>query len=124
MTLPSSERGRSISWEFPVSVRLGHVLQLANVRLIGDLHGRNVDEFARIRNCGKSTITELREIVRTLQAGGAEAPPVVPVKGDPTNALSIPEACRAYFWRNCRSRCDSAKHWGRAATENSAICTE
>ncbi len=54
---------------FVLSVRLAHVLEGGNIRLSGDLHGRIYADIARIRNCGKKTIEELREIVRELQLG-------------------------------------------------------
>ncbi len=90
--IPSAERGQLIA-AFPLSVRLANVLEAANVRLSGDLHGRSFAEIARVRNCGKKTIDELREIVRSLQVGGSEGPPPPVVRHDP-NVLQVSSGIR------------------------------
>ena len=90
--IPSAERGLLIA-AFPLSVRLANVLEVANVRLSGDLHGRSFTQFAGVRNCGKKTIDELREIVRSLQVGGSEAPPPPALRRDP-NVLQVSSGIR------------------------------
>jgi len=90
--IPSEERGQLIA-AFPLSVRLANVLEAANVRLSGDLHGRSFTQIAGVRNCGKKTIDELREIVRSLQIGGSEAPPPPALRRDP-NVLQVSSGIR------------------------------
>ncbi len=72
--IPTSERGRAVS-ELSVSVRLGHLLDDAKVRLVGDLHGRSYVELGKYRNCGRKTLAELGELVRQLQVGTGDAIP-------------------------------------------------
>jgi len=90
--VPSEERGQLIA-AFPLSVRLAKVLEAANVRLSGDLHGRSFTQFASVRNCGKKTIDELREIVRSLQVGGSETLPPPAVRRDP-NVVQVSSGMR------------------------------
>jgi hypothetical protein len=90
--VPSAERGQLIA-AFPLSVRLANVLEAAKVRLSGDLHGRSFAEIARFRNCGKKTINELREIVRSLQVGDSENPPPCAPRRDP-NVLQVSPGIR------------------------------
>lgn len=88
--IPTTERGRLVA-EFPLSVRLANILQVAGVKLVGDLQGRSLAEFARVRNCGKTTLEELQGIVRRLQLGSSESrPPDVP-RRDP-DILQISDA--------------------------------
>jgi len=42
-----------------ISARLAHVLHRSSVRVLGDLHGRRVGDFAWKRNCGLKTLQEL-----------------------------------------------------------------
>lgn len=42
-----------------IEARLAHVLSRSGVRLLGDLHGRQVGDFACERNCGLKTLQEL-----------------------------------------------------------------
>jgi hypothetical protein len=42
-----------------ISTRLAHVLHKSGVRVLGDLHGRRVGDFAWERNCGLLTLQEL-----------------------------------------------------------------
>lgn len=91
--VPISERGRTMA-DFPVSVRLGHLLEGANVRLAGDLHGRSYGELGKYRNCGRKTLAELRELVRQLQVGAGDAIPAE-FSAEPANPhllLVAPEA--------------------------------
>jgi hypothetical protein len=75
--IPAIDRGRAIA-DFAASVRLGHLFQDANVRLVGNLHGRSYVELGKYRNCGRETLDELRELVRRLQAGACK---VIPAEG-------------------------------------------
>src|SRR4026208_274147 len=47
-----------------MSVRLAGVLHRANIRVLGDLHGCKLDDFAWQRNCGYKTLHELDALVR------------------------------------------------------------
>lgn len=101
--IPQEVRGQSIL-EFPISVRLAHVLQSADIQLTGELHGLTFSGFAASRNCGLKTLSELRELVRTLQMGQQQtstAPIVstwhpqpdrffVPVDGEQLNPFELP----------------------------------
>ena len=42
-----------------ISTRLAHVLRRSGTRMLGDLHGRRVGDFAWQRNCGLKTLQEL-----------------------------------------------------------------
>ena len=42
-----------------ISVRLAHVFRKSGVRVLGDLHGRRVGDFAWMRNCGFKTLQDL-----------------------------------------------------------------
>jgi len=46
-----------------ISTRLAHVLQRRGVRVLGDLDGRQVGDFAWQRNCGLKTLQELDSLV-------------------------------------------------------------
>ncbi len=90
--IPSTERGRLIA-EFPQSVRLFNVLRNARIKLAGDLHGRSFADIARIRNIGKKTLDELREIVRALQLSSPEAAPISEPRDNP-NILMVSPSVR------------------------------
>ena len=64
--IPDDQRGHSLT-AFKLSVRLQHVLENAQIRLLGQLHGRTFGEVSKIRNCGNKTIRELRQLVRAVQ---------------------------------------------------------
>jgi hypothetical protein len=42
-----------------ISARLAHVLHRSGVRVLGDLHGQRLGDFAWLRNCGIKTLQEL-----------------------------------------------------------------
>lgn len=70
--IPTSERGRPVN-TFALSVRLGNALEHAGkIRLVGELHGLSFGDIGKWRNCGRKTVTELRELVRQLQSGSNE----------------------------------------------------
>jgi DNA-directed RNA polymerase specialized sigma24 family protein/predicted nucleic acid-binding Zn ribbon protein len=50
------------------SARLAHVLGRSGIRVLGDLQGRKVGDFARQRNCGLNTLHELDLLVRRVQS--------------------------------------------------------
>jgi Sigma-70, region 4 len=53
---------------FQTSPRLTHVLRRSRIRVLGDLHGRKVGDFAWQRNCGFNTLHELDSLVRRIQS--------------------------------------------------------
>ena len=52
-----------------ISVRLTSVLRRSGVRVLGDLHGRKVVDFAWERNCGAKTLHELDSLARRAESG-------------------------------------------------------
>src|SRR5881398_2749908 len=50
------------------SARLAHVLRRSGVRVLGDLQGRKVGDFAWQKNCGFNTLHELDSLVRRVQS--------------------------------------------------------
>jgi len=50
------------------SARLAHVLRKSGIRVLGDLQGRKVGDFAWRRNCGFNTLHELDSLVRRVQS--------------------------------------------------------
>ncbi len=58
-----------------MSVRLAGVLRRANIRVLGDLHGCNLDDFAGQRNCGYKTLRELDALVRQARSSVEQTPP-------------------------------------------------
>jgi len=58
-----------------MSVRLAGVLRRANIRVLGDLHGCKLDDFAGQRNCGYKTLCELDALVRQARSSVEQTPP-------------------------------------------------
>ena len=54
------------AWQ--TSVRLTRVLRRSGARVLGDLHGRKVRDFAREKNCGFTTLHELDSFVRSAES--------------------------------------------------------
>ena len=82
-----------------MSVRLSGVLRRAGVRVLGDLQGRKVGDFACERNCGPKTLHELDSLARSAQSG-AEKAPTPESAALPQNGASfaIPESiCQLQF---------------------------
>ena len=50
------------------SARLANVLRRSRIRVLGDLQGRKVGDFAWQRNCGFNTLHELDSLVRRVQS--------------------------------------------------------
>ena len=69
-----------------MSTRLAHVLQDAGIQRFGELEGWTYSRFCRLRNCGRKTIEELRELLGAADAL-AEPPPV--------RRLSVPASLQA-----------------------------
>jgi Sigma-70, region 4/Bacterial RNA polymerase, alpha chain C terminal domain len=61
--IPPELRRQAIK-SMAMSVRLAGVLRRANIRVLGDLHGCKLDDFAWQRNCGYKTLHELDALVR------------------------------------------------------------
>ncbi len=59
------------AWQ--ISVRLTGVLQRSGIRVLGDLHGRKVGDFALKRNCGLKTLLELDSLVSAVASAKAGA---------------------------------------------------
>src|SRR6266496_6296607 len=59
------------AWQ--ISVRLTGALQRSGIRVLGDLHGRKVGDFALKRNCGLKTLLELDSLVHTVASAKADA---------------------------------------------------
>jgi Sigma-70, region 4/Bacterial RNA polymerase, alpha chain C terminal domain len=71
--IPAGLRDQSLeAWR--MSVRLSGVLRRAGVRVLGDLQGRKVGDFALERNCGSKTLRELDSLARSAQSGAESAP--------------------------------------------------
>jgi Bacterial RNA polymerase, alpha chain C terminal domain/Sigma-70, region 4 len=56
-------------WDHPVaaikmSVRLRNVLEGNNMRVLGDLNGLDFEEFAKFKNCGRTSVNELRDLIQ------------------------------------------------------------
>lgn len=67
--IPVRFRDRSLEALFGshgISTRLTHVLQRSGARVLGDLHGRRVGDFAWQRNCGLKTLQELDSLASGL----------------------------------------------------------
>ena len=61
--------------ELPMSVRLENVLSdTCGYKTVGDLHGCDVQELLKLQNCGRQTISELKELLRRAEKGEFIAP--------------------------------------------------
>src|SRR4029434_3895965 len=65
--IPADLRGQAIEC-MAMSVRLAGVLRRANIRVLGDLHGCKLDDFAWQRNCGYKTLHALDALVRAAHS--------------------------------------------------------
>jgi hypothetical protein len=72
--VPADLRGEAIEC-MAMSVRLAGVLRRANIRVLGDLHGCKLDDFAWQRNCGYKTLHELDALIRQAHSGVEQTPP-------------------------------------------------
>jgi len=65
--IPANLRGEPLEG-CQTSVRLSGVLRRSGVRVLGDLHGRKVVDFAWERNCGFKTLHELDSLARRAES--------------------------------------------------------
>src|SRR5947208_3834226 len=72
--VPQDLRGQAIE-RTAMSARLAGVLRRANIRVLGDLHGCKLDDFAWQRNCGYKTLRELDALVRQARSSVEQTPP-------------------------------------------------
>src|SRR5512132_2030756 len=72
--IPPDLRGQAIEG-MAMSVRLAGVLRRSNIRVLGDLHGCKLDDFAWQRNCGYKTLQELDALVRQAHSTVEHTPP-------------------------------------------------
>jgi hypothetical protein len=87
ISIPSRYRQQALQ-TFELPLRLRHVLE-ANIRRLGELHGRRFAEVAEWRNCGPGTVADLKKLVRRLQPD--DAPPSVEANAD---LLVVPPSAR------------------------------
>src|SRR4029434_4753839 len=71
--IPADLRGQAIEC-MAMSVRLAGVLRRANIRVLGDLHGCKLDDFALQRNCGYKTLHALDALVRQAHSTAEHTP--------------------------------------------------
>jgi hypothetical protein len=72
--IPPDLRSQAIEC-MAMSVRLAGVLRTANIRVLGDLHGCKLDDFAWQKNCGYKTLHELDALVRQAHSRVEQQPP-------------------------------------------------
>jgi hypothetical protein len=66
--IPAGLRRQSLeAWQ--TSARLNGLLRRSGIRVLGDLHGRKVVDFAWEKNCGVKTLHELDSLARRAQSG-------------------------------------------------------
>jgi hypothetical protein len=71
--IPANLRDQPLdAWE--TSARLAAVLNRFGVRMLGDLHGRKVTDFAWEKNCGSKTLYELDLLARRVRFQNGKAP--------------------------------------------------
>jgi hypothetical protein len=80
IVIPRSARGQ-VLLGFPLSTRLANVLRLQAIQRFSELHGLTFDEISQFRNCGSTTVQELRRLIQNVRAGR---------KPDPAGAGRIP----------------------------------
>jgi hypothetical protein len=91
--IPADLRGQAVEG-MAMSMRLAGVLRRANIRVLGDLHGCNLDDFAWQRNCGYKTLHELDALIcqaksHVEQTRGLKAGSPLPENGI---SFAIPES--------------------------------
>jgi hypothetical protein len=93
--IPANLRGEAVEC-MAMSVRLAGVLRRANIRVLGDLHGCKLDDFAWQKNCGYKTLHELDALVRQAHSRVEQAPPRrtagSPVPGGNGVSFVVPES--------------------------------
>ena len=93
--IPAGLRRRPLgAWQ--TSARLNGLLRRSGIRVLGDLHGRKVVDFAWKRNCGVNTLHELDSLARRA-VSGASTNGNAPLLQNGTG-FAIPEsACQLQF---------------------------
>jgi Sigma-70, region 4/Bacterial RNA polymerase, alpha chain C terminal domain len=91
--IPVEHRGKSLAAYHP-SVRLRNVCRYAGIRVLGQLNGRTLVDFGKLRNCGKKTVIELQQLVRRLQ-GVADVPQVQDAARHDPNVLNVNKSVRS-----------------------------
>jgi Sigma-70, region 4 len=104
IAIPARLQGRpleALSGSSRISVRLAHVLHRSGVRVLGDLQGRRVGDFAWVRNCGFKTLQELDSLASTFanQHSSRNRRTTASEKAGPCGtAFAIPKSvCRLRF---------------------------
>src|SRR5215470_14155558 len=70
--IPAGLRDQPLgAWQ--TSARLSALLERFGIRVLGDLHGRKVVDFAWEKNCGPKTLYELDLLARRAQSRNAKA---------------------------------------------------
>ncbi len=67
LSIPVKLRGASLPTYPEISVRLANILLYRGYKTLGDLHGFQLSELLRLRNCGKKTVLQLETFVRGIQ---------------------------------------------------------
>jgi hypothetical protein len=94
--IPQGVRGWSIE-QLPFSVRLAGVLKNRGWRVLGDLHGAEIEQLLQTKNCGRGTIQELRLFVNRLQAGIVGNYPTIPAgEVEEPKRVVIPQGVRSW----------------------------
>lgn len=91
--IPVEHRGTPVAAYSP-SVRLRNVCHDAGIRVLGQLNGRTLIDFGKLQNCGKKTVTELRQPVHRLQ-GVADMPQIQDAARRDPNVLNVNESARS-----------------------------
>lgn len=60
--IPEHLKSKSVA-AFRLPARLRHLLQYAGIRLLGDLDGKRLSDFAEYRGCGETTLRALRHLL-------------------------------------------------------------
>jgi hypothetical protein len=66
--IPAKLRSQPLE-AWPTSARLSGLLRRSGIRVLGELHGRKVLDFAWERNCGVKTLHELDSLARRAESG-------------------------------------------------------
>lgn len=64
--VPSAFKDFPLS-SFSLSVRLTNVLESLDYKLLGDLHGKSVQEFKATRHCGEKTVREMVSLIEKVR---------------------------------------------------------
>jgi len=94
IVIPRDARALPLA-QFALSARLTHVLAACGFQRLGELHGLSYFKISAYPNCGRTTIEEIRKLVRSVQLGDVPDPIAVPGLPAPPPSddlyISIPE---------------------------------